>query len=287
MDETLQGWINLYKPKNISSFFAIKKIQSKFQIKKIGHCGTLDPLAEGILPIAIGKTTKLIPFVIKKEKKYIFTIKWGKQTSTDDLEGIVIHSSNCIPSKEAIELSERTDKDPRLVELILRESKKVVRSRKGIIIVEHNLGFVHANAGIDRSNIDSDKENPKVLLLPKNPDKSALKLKNDLSRLLNKSVGVIINDSTGRAWRNGIVGIAIGSSGVSVLYDLRGKKDLYGGVLEITEVGIADEIASAASLLMGQADEGQPVILVHGLRLSSDQGGAKSLLRSEKDDLFR
>ena len=102
MDETLQGWINLYKPKNISSFFAIKKIQSKFQIKKIGHCGTLDPLAEGILPIAIGKTTKLIPFVIKNEKKYIFSIKWGKQTSTDDLEGIVIHSSNYIPSKEAI-----------------------------------------------------------------------------------------------------------------------------------------------------------------------------------------
>ena len=102
MDETLQGWINLYKPKNISSFFAIKKIQSKFQIKKIGHCGTLDPLAEGILPIAIGKTTKLIPFVIKKEKKYIFTIKWGKQTSTDDLEGKVTHSSNCIPTKEAI-----------------------------------------------------------------------------------------------------------------------------------------------------------------------------------------
>ena len=198
-----------------------------------------------------------------------------------------VYLNNIIPSKEAVELSEQTDKDPRLVELILRESKKVVRSRKGIIVVEHNLGFVHANAGIDRSNIDSDKENPKVLLLPKNPDKSALKLKNDLSRLLNKSVGVIINDSTGRAWRNGIVGIAIGSSGVSVLYDLRGKKDLYGRALEITEVGIADEIASAASLLMGQADEGQPVIVVHGLRLSSDQGGAKSLLRSEKDDLFR
>ena len=102
MNETLQGWINLYKPKNISSFFAIKKIQSKFQIKKIGHCGTLDPLAEGILPIAIGKTTKLIPFIIKKEKKYIFTINWGKQTSTDDLEGETIQSSNIIPTKEAI-----------------------------------------------------------------------------------------------------------------------------------------------------------------------------------------
>ena len=102
MNETLQGWINLYKPKNISSFFAIKKIKSKFQINKIGHCGTLDPLAEGILPIAIGKTTKLIPFVTKKEKKYVFVIKWGKQTSTDDLEGKVIQSSNNFPTKEAI-----------------------------------------------------------------------------------------------------------------------------------------------------------------------------------------
>ena len=102
MDEPLQGWINLYKPRNISSFFAIKKIQSKFQIKKIGHCGTLDPLAEGILPVAIGKTTKLIPFVINKEKKYIFTIKWGEQTSTDDLEGKIIQSSKTLPTKESI-----------------------------------------------------------------------------------------------------------------------------------------------------------------------------------------
>ena len=102
MNEKTQGWINLYKPKNISSFFAIKKIQSKFQINKIGHCGTLDPLAEGVLPIAIGKTTKLIPFIMKKEKKYIFSIKWGKQTSTDDLEGKVIKSSDILPTKQAI-----------------------------------------------------------------------------------------------------------------------------------------------------------------------------------------
>ena len=100
MVETLQGWINLYKPKNISSFFAMKKIQSKFQIKKIGHCGTLDPLAEGILPIAIGKTTKLIPFVIKNEKKYIFSIKWGKQTSTDDLEGRVIGNAHDLTTEK-------------------------------------------------------------------------------------------------------------------------------------------------------------------------------------------
>ena len=202
-------------------------------------------------------------------------------------EGRYVFLNDVIPSKEALKLSKQTDKDPRLVELILKESIKVVRSRQGVIVVEHKLGFIHANAGIDRSNIDSDNKNPKVLLLPKNPDKSALKLKNDLSNLLNTSIGVIINDSAGRAWRNGIVGIAIGSSGVSVLSDLRGKKDLFGKTLEVTEVGLADELASSASILMGQANEGLPVILVHGLNSSSDQRGAKTLLRSKKDDLFR
>ena len=97
-----QGWINLYKPKNISSFYALKKIKNKFKFKKIGHAGTLDPIAEGILPIAIGKTTKLIPFVTNKSKKYIFTVKWGQQTSTDDLEGKVIKTSKIIPSEELI-----------------------------------------------------------------------------------------------------------------------------------------------------------------------------------------
>ena len=174
-----------------------------------------------------------------------------------------------------------------MVELILRESKKVVRFRKGVIVVEHKLGFIHANAGIDRSNIESDSLNPRVLLLPKNPDLSAQQLQKELSKFLRKKVGVIINDSTGRAWRNGIVGIAIGCSGVSVLSDLRGQKDLYGKTLEVTEVGIADELASSASILMGQSNEGLPVVIIQGLKLSNDKRGSKALLRLAKDDLFR
>ena len=195
--------------------------------------------------------------------------------------------SEILPSKKASVLAQKTDKDPRLVELILRESKKVVRFRKGVIVVEHKLGFIHANAGIDRSNIESDSLNPRVLLLPKNPDLSAQQLQKELSKFLRKKVGVIINDSTGRAWRNGIVGIAIGCSGVSVLSDLRGQKDLYGKTLEVTEVGIADELASSASILMGQSNEGLPVVIIQGLKLSNDKRGSKALLRLAKDDLFR
>ena len=195
--------------------------------------------------------------------------------------------SEILPSKKASVLAQKTDKDPRLVELILRESKKVVRFRKGVIVVEHKLGFIHANAGIDRSNIESDSLNPRVLLLPKNPDLSAQQLQKELSKFLRKKVGVIINDSTGSAWRNGIVGIAIGCSGVSVLSDLRGQKDLYGRTLEVTEVGIADELASSASILMGQSNEGLPVVIIQGLKLSNDKRGSKALLRLAKDDLFR
>ena len=156
-----------------------------------------------------------------------------------------------------------------------------------VIVVENKLGFVHANAGIDRSNIDSNANNPMVLLLPENPDLSAEGIRKDLSRLLKKPIGIIINDSAGRAWRNGIVGIAIGSSGVTALTDLRGQKDLYGKVLEVTEVGLADELASAASILMGQGDEGLPVVLIKGLQLGEDKEGSQILIRPVEDDLFR
>ena len=191
------------------------------------------------------------------------------------------------PTSEALHLSKETNKDPKLVQLILNESTKVVRNRKGVIVVEHKLGFVHANAGIDKSNIKSEKENPRVLLLPKDPDLSALKIKEKIMKRTNFKIGIIINDSSGRAWRNGIVGIAIGSSGVDVLLDLRGHKDLYGNSLEVTEVGKADEIASAASLLMGQANEAFPVVLVRGLAVSDDKRDAKALLRDPSEDLFR
>ena len=191
------------------------------------------------------------------------------------------------PSSEAIRIAKNSDKDPKLVQLILNESVKVIRQGRGVIVVENKLGFIHANAGIDKSNIESDAYNPKVLLLPKDPDNSALKIKEEIFRQTELKVGIIINDSSGRAWRKGIVGIAIGSSGVEVLLNLRGQKDLYGNALEITEVGRVDEIASAASLLMGQANEGLPVILVRGIPETSKVNNVKSILRDKSEDLFR
>lgn len=191
------------------------------------------------------------------------------------------------PSSEAIRIAKNSDKDPKLVQLILNESVKVIRQGRGVIVVENKLGFIHANAGIDKSNIESDTDNPKVLLLPKDPDNSALKIKEEIFRQTKLKVGIIINDSSGRAWRKGIVGIAIGSSGVEVLLNLRGQKDLYGNALEITEVGRVDEIASAASLLMGQANEGLPVILVRGIPETSKVNNVKSILRDKSEDLFR
>lgn len=202
-------------------------------------------------------------------------------------ENRFVYLNDISPSSEAVNLSLKTQKDPRLVQIILDESIRVVRSRIGVIVVENKIGLVHANAGIDKSNIDSQDSNPKVLLLPINPDSSAKKIKNDLDKIYNCSVGVIINDSSGRAWRNGTTGIAIGSSGALTLSDLRGHKDLYGRPLEITQIGIGDEIASAASILMGQADEGLPVVLIKGLANLETHQKANDLIREPNQDLFR
>ncbi|MDG2061514.1 MAG: coenzyme F420-0:L-glutamate ligase [SAR86 cluster bacterium] len=202
-------------------------------------------------------------------------------------ENRYVYLNEVKPSIEAIALSKETKKDPRLVQVILQESERVVRTREGVIVVENKLGFVHANAGIDRSNIDSLDNNPKVLLLPKDPDKSAEDIRLSLEKKLHVKLGVIINDSAGRAWRNGTTGIAIGSSGVLTLSDLRGKKDLYGRLLEVTQIGLGDELASSASILMGQADEGLPVVLIKGLMLPTVEQSAKELLRLADQDLFR
>ncbi|MFM1569553.1 MAG: coenzyme F420-0:L-glutamate ligase [SAR86 cluster bacterium] len=202
-------------------------------------------------------------------------------------EGRYASLNDIKPSQQAIDLSRETDKDPKLVQLILNESKEVVRYRKGVIVVENILGLIHANAGIDKSNIKSDSNNPRVLLLPLNPDKSAKEIRKEILKKTKKKVGIIINDSSGRAWRNGIVGIAIGSSGAEVLSDLKGNLDLFGNTLEVTEVGKADEVASAASLLMGQGKEALPVVVIKGLTESEDLNGAKALIRKPSEDLFR
>ena len=195
-------------------------------------------------------------------------------------ENRFVYLNDISPSSEAVSLSLKTQKDPRLVQIILNESIRVVRTRIGVIVVENKIGLVHANAGIDKSNIDSQDSNPKVLLLPINPDSSAKKIKNDLDKIYNCSVGVIINDSSGRAWRNG-------TTGALTLSDLRGHKDLYGRPLEITQIGIGDEIASAASILMGQADEGLPVVLIKGLANLETHQKANDLIREPNQDLFR
>ena len=164
------------------------------------------------------------------------------------------------PSDEAITLSKQIDKDPKFIQAILNESKKVVRYRMGVLIVEHKLGFIHANAGIDRSNIDQEQDI--VLLLPEDPDASAKAISKSLSKFFTKNISVIITDTMGRPFRNGIVGFTIGSHNIECLLDERGKKDLYGNKLRVTQIGIADELAAASSLLMGQAAQKKPVISV-------------------------
>jgi len=191
------------------------------------------------------------------------------------------------PGDKAQALALAIDKDPRLVELILSESTEVVRQRPGVVIVEHNLGYVHANAGIDKSNIASDDDNPRVLLLPLDSDVSAAALRQQIIAATGVEVAIIINDSAGRAWRNGTVGMAIGCAGFEALQDLIGSEDLFARPMEVTQVAVADELAAAASFMMGQGAEGAPVVLIKGAKLTPSQQGVGSLIRDKADDLFR
>jgi coenzyme F420-0:L-glutamate ligase/coenzyme F420-1:gamma-L-glutamate ligase len=190
------------------------------------------------------------------------------------------------PSPRAKELAITVQKDPRLVELILRESREVLRCAPGVIIVETHHGFVLANAGIDRSNVEQGAEGERVLLLPADPDGTCHDLRRRLADATGANVGVIINDSLGRAWRMGTVGAALGASGVVTLSDMRGQPDLFGFRLRVTEIATADEIAAAASLLMGQSDESRPAVIVRGLR-AGGEGKASDLIRPREKDLFR
>jgi coenzyme F420-0:L-glutamate ligase / coenzyme F420-1:gamma-L-glutamate ligase len=204
-------------------------------------------------------------------------------------EGRAVNLATVTPTQRAIELGKQIDKDPRLVELILCESREVLRTRPGTIVVEHKLGFVCANAGIDHSNVagagDADQE--WVLLLPENPDRSADELRRGIQARTGKQIGVLIIDSHGRAWRNGTVGVAIGVAGMPGLEDLRGHPDLFDFKLRITQVGVADELAAAGSLVMGQAAEGTPVVHVRGFPYPLREGSLAELIRPKDQDLFR
>jgi len=190
-------------------------------------------------------------------------------------------------SPRALELAPQAAKDPRLVELILRESTEVLRCRPGALIVRHRLGYVHANAGIDQSNIRSDDTDPRVLLLPADPDRSARELRERIAARCGAEIAVIINDSAGRAWRHGVTGFALGTAGFTTVENRIGEPDLFGRPLQITEVAVADELAAAASYLMGQAAEGRPVVLVRGARLQPSAAGSGALIRPLDQDLFR
>ena len=200
-------------------------------------------------------------------------------------EGRVVQLASVTPSEGALNLAQEAGKDPRIVELMLRESRKVLRVKPGVIIVEHRLGFVMANAGIDQSNVPGGED--AVLLLPVDPDASARVLRDAWREKRGVEISVLIIDSFGRAWRNGVTGTAIGVAGIPALVDLRGNKDREGRVLKATQVAAADELAAAASLIMGQAGEGTPAVLVRGFPYAQRESSINELLRPEAEDLFR
>ena len=202
-------------------------------------------------------------------------------------EGRYVDVTTVRPSERAVALAAEVDKDPRFVEVVLSEAKRVVRHRPGLLIVEHRLGFVMANAGIDHSNVAAQDGAERVLLLPVDPDGSAHTLRQRLMDVLGVAIGIIISDSFGRPWRKGTVGVAIGAAGLPAFVDLRGHPDLFGRELLVTETGFADEIAAAAGLLMGQADEAIPMVLVRGLTWSAPNVPAAALVRPAEHDLFR
>ena len=204
-------------------------------------------------------------------------------------ENRLVNLTTITPSEAALDYARITLKDPRLVELILSESREVVRVRKNLMIVEHRLGFISANAGIDHSNVSGPwgEAADWVLLLPQNPDKSAGHIRKQLEKRFGCQIGVLIIDSHGRAWRMGTIGMTIGLSGLPGLVDLRGQPDLFDYHLRITQVAASDELAAGASLMMGQAREGLPVVLARGFPYQLREASLSELIRPKDMDLFR
>lgn len=198
-------------------------------------------------------------------------------------EGRVVDFSDVKVSEEAERIAKETEKDPKIVQLILNEAKEIVRMMKNHIIVETKHGFVCANAGVDESNVEEGK----AVLLPKDPQKSAEWLKKEIEAGSGKEISVLISDSFGRAFRDGVTGACIGVSGIPALLDRRGEVDRFGKIAKITKEAIADEICAAANLVMGEFKEGMPIVLVRGLKLERSESNIKEILFKKKDDLFR
>jgi coenzyme F420-0:L-glutamate ligase/coenzyme F420-1:gamma-L-glutamate ligase len=201
-------------------------------------------------------------------------------------EGRLVRLDSVIPSKRALEIAEATGRAPRFVELVLRESKRFLKSSREILIVEDQREIVNINAGIDKSNI---KGRNQYALLPEDPDKSARQLRLRIKNLTGKNIGIIISDTYSRAFRRGQVNFAIGLAGVTPFIDYRGKEDLFGYVMQVKFSAVADELAGAAELVMGQGKEAMPVVIVKGLDKEnlSENFSSKDLIISEEEDLFK
>jgi coenzyme F420-0:L-glutamate ligase/coenzyme F420-1:gamma-L-glutamate ligase len=236
----------------------------------------------------------LVDVIFKALRETRITLKDGDilvlaQKIVSKSEGRLVNLTNVIPTERAREIAKEVDKRPELIQLILDESNEVLRKRPGTIIVELKSGFVCANAGIDHSNVQGDwgEAEDWVLLLPEDANASAEKIQMRLKAKFGKSIGVLIIDSHGRAWRLGTIGMTIGLSGLPALVDMRGVEDLFKYKLQITVVAAADELAAAASLMMGQAAEGTPIVHVRGFPYALQNGSAKDLVRPKGLDLFR
>jgi coenzyme F420-0:L-glutamate ligase/coenzyme F420-1:gamma-L-glutamate ligase len=200
-------------------------------------------------------------------------------------EGNVVNLDKVSPSEQAREVARETDKDPALVEVILRETKEIVRMRRNSLITETKSGIVCANAGVDRSNIEGERN---IVLLPKDPDASAQKIRQKIRELTGCDVAVIVSDTHGRPFRMGEINVAIGVAGMKPIRDRRGEKDLFGYVLRIKQTAVADELASAAELVIGQANEGIPVAIIRGYKYqAAEKASATELTRPKEKDLFR
>lgn len=260
---------------------------------RVGTAGSrgLSLFAPGSIP-EIHRGANLAEVILRAIRSEGFGLSGGDilvlaQKIVSKAEGRMVRLADVQPSQRALELAQTCRKDPRLVELILAESREVLRCVPGLIVVRHKLGYVLANAGIDQSNVAGEAGEEVALLLPEQPDRSARIICEQIRETTGVNVGVAVIDSWGRAWRLGTCGTCIGAHGVKTVADLRGSTDLFGRPLATTIVGVGDELAAAASLLMGQASEGLPLVVVRGTRLANDGGSASALLRPESEDLFR
>jgi coenzyme F420-0:L-glutamate ligase/coenzyme F420-1:gamma-L-glutamate ligase len=246
-------------------------------IKKIPLIQEGDDLAEIIIHAAVADGINIL-------EEDVLVIA---ETAVAKAEGKIIDLKSMKPSKKAFELSEKTGKEPELVEAIIRESNDIIKVGPNFIISETKHGFVCANAGIDESNVNLGLATP----IPVDPDRSAMNIMNRIEDKTGNNISVIISDTQGRAFREGAVGVAIGISGLEALWDRQGEKDLYGRELQTTCIAVADELAAAASIVMGQADEGIPVVIIRGFnhfkKLRNTSTTIQTLVRPKKFDVFR